>query len=224
MHTNPLFEILSSPETLLASVPISLNKTEAGRSYFRLSLIPREFTLAVTADLNLRLSEHHISIDKVIGHPTPELSKYYTPYHYTANFKDIATGQQYCLHVYFDKNGRLTIQPELHKLTDSTRHKIELTKELAYLLRDFSIVVSSPIMSQLRSILLDKVTQLDDAYVKSETEASGLSMDLSSHDSKVLYIAKLHETLKLLEPLIPLVDSNKYKSRAFIISSILKLI
>ncbi|CDZ79044.1 hypothetical protein BN59_03360 [Legionella massiliensis] len=212
MAQNNLFNFIAtnfaSLKAIFLAQDINLKEDEnlQGKSYYRFDLPFQHLTLS-TEEQAYRLKGHHISIYQTENGANPALSQY----HYTAYFNDKA-GNSYQLHVYFNAEDKLTMQPLL-SIRDSQSGRFTPISSEDFDEQFISLAVSSmrPTIGLLRKQLSDKVSSLKTSFQQFEANARQLSETLDSNPN--LYIKALTKVENALALLIPLVPHSDYESR-----------
>ena len=124
-------------------------------------------------DQSYKLTAHHLSFYEIEDDQQPFLSQY----HYTAYFIN-EKNEEYPLHIFFDENDQLTIQPIF--TMQSKPGKVELSPEFSANLKEFAIKHSAPIIMQLRAKVMHSDRKLF-KYIQQNDEERALSVLQPEH-------------------------------------------
>lgn len=177
------------------------NKTQ--NKYFLYNLEIKNKMFVTLKDQAYQLESHHLSIYEMQDNQNPFLSEY----HYTAYFTD-RDGLHYELHVYFDHNDKLTIEPIFSLEKDEVVGPKQKNNECSRQLMDFAINETFVVIKQLRQLQKEKIENLENQYIRLQADLSALSVDLMQNQDKYLQIAS--EIIPVLKALLHYKGDDKY--------------
>lgn len=211
MPNNTLFHFIKTNTPSLASllgrgVRIVPDTNKDGHHYLRFDLVPVGPFALGDGEHRYTLQAHHISVYEMEHSSTPELSQY----HYTAYFQD-TDGSRYQLHVYFNDQDEIVIQPAFSKIDGAGDCVSVAAQSMHEQFIDLAIRTVKPVIGLARQQLGITVAGLLLHCRTLEEEAYKLSASIAEHPE--VYGAKLEELCLALQNLIPLSRHDHYQKK-----------
>lgn len=178
-------DLVSSSEFKNFKLKKSVNHDDQEILVYELNL-GLETIVAVVDGVQLTLVEHHITFFEKTKKDHP------SQYHYTAALKD-QRGRKYTLHVYFNHNDKIT------DLTNLSEDGKEALGSLAPVLGEHAIDQTRQIIGELRNLHQNKVKQLQEEYLSSESQLTTLSVNMEKNLQD--YLVVLDNTINCLAKL-----------------------
>lgn len=218
--SNPLFQYIDKHFPILKNILSQKYKLNLVRKqfkkeqteYFLLELPESESSSLKLNGMDMQVIEHHFTIPQVL----PTIPSHY---HYTVSLKDLKTNQQYKVRLYFDKLGRLKVEPKLFAFAedeDLSTHSA-LDKEDALKIKDLFVLSSDIILfihEQFRKSFQSQIFVIQ----KHELHITELSKDLSKNKNEYIKECKVQiENIKVLERM----GSNEFSQQRFYFEQLL---
>lgn len=202
MPKNTLFQFITQLKKNTSGADLKqfvLRVNSNNSSYYCMDLPVNEPIKFKLDKASLSLTAHHISVYENENKTNPNLSQY----HYTAYFQD-ESGDNYCLHVYFDDNNQLTRSPTLD-MSSLNNKPIDIShaeKQFTTLAMRFAY----PVITVLKKQQYDCIKKLRDEYEScmAKLNEAWFNPHLTSKDMQVL----IEPALALSTKLIGLVNSK----------------